>query len=93
MYYVLGKEREGGKKNGEYHVYEITMERKRAAEAVESLMEFDKSTAPAVKPSNMDYKVIETDGKEFFEDYFKTFDIFEKLKAAKEFAFNGEKKI
>ena len=87
MYYVLGKEREGGKKNGEYHVYEITMERKRAAEAVESLMEFDKSTAPAGKPSNMAYKVIETDGKEFFEECFESFDVFEKFKAAEE---NGE---
>lgn len=54
MYYVLGKEREGSKKNGEYHVYEITMEKKRAAEAVASLMEFDKRTAPAGKPSNSD---------------------------------------
>lgn len=87
MYYVLGKEREGGKKNCEYRVYEITMERKRAAEAVESLMEFDKSTAPAGKPSNMAYKVIETDGKEFFEEYFERFDVFEKFKAAKK---NGE---
>lgn len=89
MYYVLGTERKAGKKNGNYHIYEITMERKRASEAVESLMEFDKSTAPAGKPSNMDYKVIETDGKEFFEEYFESFDIFEKLKdiaqRAKEF--------
>ena len=84
MYYVLGKEMEGGKKNGAYHVYEITMERKRAAEAVESLMEFDKSTAPARKPSSMIYKVIETDGKEFFKDWFTTFDVFEKFKAEKE---------
>ena len=84
MYYVLGKEREGGKKNGKYHVYEITMERKRAAEAVESLMEFDKSTAPARKPSSMVYKVIETDGKEFFKDWFTTFDVFENFKAEKE---------
>lgn len=83
MYYVLGKEREGGKKNGNYHVYEITMERKRAAEAVESLMEFDKSTAPVGKPSNMAYKVIETDGKEFFKECFESFDVFEKFKAAK----------
>ena len=84
MYYVLGKEREGGKKNGKYHVYEITMERKRAAEAVEALMEFDKSTAPARIPSSMVYKVIETDGKEFFEDWFTTFDVFEKFKSEKE---------
>lgn len=92
MYYVLGKERKGGKKNGEYHVYEITMERKRASEFVKYLMKFDKSTAPAGKPSNIVYKVIETDGKEFFKEYFENFDVFEKLKAAKEFAFNGEKK-
>lgn len=84
MYYVLGKEREGGKKNCEYHVYEITMKRKRAAEAVESLIEFDKSTAPAGKPSIMAYKVIETDGKEFFEESFESFDVFEKFKAAEE---------
>lgn len=81
MYYVLGKEREGGKKNGAYHVYEITMERKRAAEAVYSLMDFDRSTAPAGKPSNMAYKVIETDGEEFFLEDFQTYDVFEKFKA------------
>ena len=79
MYYILGKEREGGKKNVKYHVYEITMDRKRAAEAVKALMEFDKSTSPAGKPSNMAYKVIETDGQEFFEEYFESFDVFEKF--------------
>ena len=49
MYYVLGKERKEGKKNGAYHVYEITMERKREADAVESLMEFDKCKRHALR--------------------------------------------
>lgn len=84
MYYVLGKERKEGKKNGEYHVYEITTDNRRAAEAVKSLMEFDKGTTPAGKPSNIAYKVIETDGKEFFDNWFATFEIFKELKAAKE---------
>ena len=87
MYYVLGTEREAGEKNGIYHVYDITMERNIAAECVAALMEFDKITAPAGKPSNMAYKVIETDGDEFFFDDFKTYDIYEKLKNLKE---NGE---
>lgn len=81
MYYVLGKEREGGKKNGNYHVYEITMERKRAAEAVKALMEVDQSSEiDGGKNSNMAYKVIETDGDEFFFEDFKTFELYEKIK-------------
>ena len=85
MYYVLGKKREDGKKNSAYHVYEITMEGKRASEAVKSLMEFDQSTEiDGGKPSNMAYKVIETDGQEFFFEDFQTYDVFEKFKAAKE---------
>ena len=84
MYYVLGTERKAGKKNCEYHVYEITMERKRAAECIAALMDFDNGTTPAGEPSKMAYKVIETDGKEFFDNWFATFDIFKDLKAAKE---------
>lgn len=84
MYYVLGKERQAGEKNGSYHVYDITMEQKTSAKTVSALMDFDKGTTPAGEPSKMAYKVIETDGKEFFDNWFATFDIFKDLKAAKE---------
>lgn len=66
MYYVLGK----SKKERKYRIYEITTSKRKAVISVSSLMEFDK----VVSLIEMEYKILETDDGEFFDDNFQSFD-------------------
>ena len=72
MYYLIGEKRDTSKFNTseQKHVYDVSCSRGKIAESLQTLLENDKKDVV-----NIHYEIIETDGKEFHEEFFRTFSI------------------